>query len=271
MRQEISQPRKHDAYAQIRKSFAGLVLGGTAMVLPISGFAQTIGQVLETGEAKAAEGKASQAKIDQVVDAKQGKLIKYRALLKQIEGLEQYNEQLSTQVQGQTALIEQFQGSVEQVAQIERQMLPLITRMEGALSDFIDIDLPFHETERRDRIGYVQKSLARSDVSVAEKFRQVIEAYQIEMDYGRKIDAYHDIIKIDGEDQEADILRFGRVTLVAQTPDAGTTAVWNRDTGAWETLPSSYRNSVRQGIRMAKKQASIELITLPIPAPEAAQ
>ncbi|MCH9829176.1 MAG: DUF3450 domain-containing protein, partial [Gammaproteobacteria bacterium] len=78
MRQEISQPRKHDAYAQIRKSFAGLVLGGTAMVLPISGFAQTIDQVLETGEAKAAEGKASQAKIDQVVDAKQGKLIKYR-------------------------------------------------------------------------------------------------------------------------------------------------------------------------------------------------
>ena len=49
-------------------------------------------------------------------------------------------------MQGQTALIEQFQGSVEQVAQIERQMLPLIMRMEGALSDFIDIDLPFHET-----------------------------------------------------------------------------------------------------------------------------
>lgn len=246
-------------------------LATVLLTLSPLGMAQTLDQVLETGEAKVAEGKASQARIDKVVDAKQGKLIRYRALLKQIEGLEQYNEQLSTQVQGQTALIEQFQGSVEQVAQIERQMLPLIMRMEGALSDFIAIDLPFHQTERRDRIGYVEKSLARADVSVAEKFRQVIEAYQIEMDYGRKIDAYHDIIKIDGADQEADILRFGRITLVAQTPDASTTAVWNRDTEAWETLPSSYRNSVRQGIRMAKKQASIELITLPIAAPEAAQ
>lgn len=233
-------------------------------------FAQ-LDQVVQTGEAKAQEGKQSQAKIDSIVDAQQGKLIKYRALLKQIDGLEQYNDQLSTQVKGQEALIQQFKNSIDQVAEIERQMLPLIIRMEESLTDFVDLDLPFHEIERQERLDYVSKSIERADVSVAEKFRQIIEAYQIEMDYGRKIDSYHDIVSIDGAEQEVDVLRFGRVALVAQTPDAKLTAVYNNKTKAWESLPSTYRNSVRHGIRMAKKQASIDILTMPVAAPEAAQ
>ncbi|MGB1560021.1 MAG: DUF3450 domain-containing protein [Sinimarinibacterium flocculans] len=234
--------------------------------------AQTLDQVVETGEAKVAEGQASQQRVDKIVDAQQGKLIRYRALLKQIEGLEQYNEQLATQVQGQLALIEQFDASVEQVAQIERQMLPLITRMSDALGDFVDLDLPFHETERAERLAFVRNSIGKADVSVAEKFRQVIEAYQIENDYGRKIDNYQDIIELDGQPREVDVLRFGRVALAAQTKDANTTAVWDRDAGQWQVVDAGdYRNSIRHGIRMAKKQASIEMITLPVPAPEAAQ
>ncbi|WP_370305633.1 DUF3450 domain-containing protein [Sinimarinibacterium flocculans] len=234
--------------------------------------AQTLDQVVEAGEAKVAEGQASQQRVDKIVDAQQGKLIRYRALLKQIEGLEQYNEQLATQVQGQLALIEQFDSSVEQVAQIERQMLPLITRMSDALGDFVELDLPFHEIERAERLAFVRNSIGKADVSVAEKFRQVIEAYQIENDYGRKIDSYQDIIELDGEPREVDVLRFGRVALAAQTKDADTTAVWDRDAGQWQVVDAGdYRNSIRHGIRMAKKQASIEMITLPVPAPEAAQ
>lgn len=251
--------------------------GGAAAALMIAGWqlpaaAQTLDQVVETGEAKVAEGLASQQRVDKVVDAQQGKLIRYRALLKQVEGLQQYNEQLTTQVQGQLALIQQFDSSVEQVAQIERQMLPLITRMSDALGDFVDLDLPFHQTERAERLAFVRSTIGKADVSVAEKFRQVIEAYQIENDYGRKIDSYQDIIELDGQQREVDVLRFGRVALAAQTKDANTTAVWNRESGRWEVIDAGdYRNSVRHAIRMAKKQASIEMITLPVPAPEAAQ
>ena len=107
---------------------------------------------------------------------------------------------------------------------------------------------------------------------MAEKFRQVLEAYQIENDYGRKIDTYQRIVEIDGQQREVDILRMGRVALVAQTKDATTTAVWDHDAKQWLVLdPGTYRNSVRQGIRMAKKQASIDLVSLPIPAPTAAE
>lgn len=227
---------------------------------------------VSTGQQKVADGKRSQDKINDIVDAQQAKLIEYRALLKQQDGLEQYNEQLSTQVKSQEALIQRFDGSITQVAKIERQMLPLTTRMVEALSTFVALDLPFHETERLERIAFVQDSLQKADINVAEKFRQVLEAYQIENDYGRKIDTYQRIVEIDGQQREVDILRMGRVALVAQTRDATTTAVWDHNAKQWLVLdPGTYRNSVRQGIKMAKKQASIDLVSLPIPAPTAAE
>ena len=246
---------------------------GVASLLISSGLAaQPLDQIKEQGQAKAAEGRASQQKIDAIVDAQQKQLIKYRALLKQVDGLEQYNEQLSTQIQGQVALIDRFDESIQQVATIERQMLPLTHRMADALADFVALDLPFLEVERLERLAFVEGSLAKADVDVAEKFRQVLEAYQIENEYGRKLDAYQDIISLNGQEQEVDVLRFGRVALVAQTKDTATTAVYDRASKSWQEIDAgTYRNSIRKGIQMARKQASIDLVTLPVPAPEAAQ
>ena len=234
--------------------------------------AQNLEGVVKEGEGKLVEAQKSQERIDSIVDAQQSKLITYRALLKQVEGLEQYNEQLSTQIEGQQALITRFDDSIKQVATIERQMLPLILRMADALSEYVELDKPFHIDERNTRIAQLRDSLSKADIDVAEKFRQVIEAYQIETEYGRKIDTYQQIIQLDGEDLEVDVLRFGRVALVAQSKDTRTTVAWNSASEAWERLDAGdYRNSVRRGILMASKQASIDIVTLPIPAPEAAE
>jgi hypothetical protein len=245
---------------------------GIGLIASGSVIAQTLDAIVDEGQAKLDAAQKSQQKIDTIVDAQQQRLITYRALLKQAEGLQQYNEQLSTQIEGQQALLERFDQSIDQVAKIERQMLPLIDRMAGGLAAFVDLDLPFHEAERMQRLEFINAALAKADVDVAEKFRQVIEAYQVETEYGRKIDAYQDIIELDGKPQEVDVLRFGRIALVAQTKDASTTAVWDQANKRWEELDAgTYRNSIRRGILMAKKQASIDLVMLPIQAPEVAQ
>lgn len=240
-------------------------LAGTAAAAPLD-------QAQSIGDKKIAEAKASQAKIDKIVEGAQERLIKYRALLKQIEGLKAYNEQLSTQVTSQQQLLERFDESINQVALIERQMSPLVTKMAGALNDFVEIDLPFHNTERLERMAFVSDSLASPDINVAEKYRQVIEAYQIENEYGRKVDTYQDIVELNGTQQEVDVLQVGRIALLCQTKDTKTSARWNHAEGQWEVLDTgTYRNPIRNGIKMAKKQASIDILTLPISAPEAAQ
>lgn len=229
-------------------------------------------EVQQVGEKKMSEAVKSQEKIDKIVEGAQERLIQYRSLLKQIEGLEAYNEQLSTQVAGQLNLIARFDASISQVALIERQMAPLVEKMAASLQDFIELDLPFDFEERQERMAFIQDNLAAADIDVAEKFRQVIEAYQIENTYGRKIDTYQDIVTLNGTEQDVNVLRVGRIAMVCQTKDATTSARWDNDNRTWEVLDNvTYRNAIRNGIKMAKKQASIDILTLPIAAPEVAQ
>ncbi|MEE8233881.1 MAG: DUF3450 domain-containing protein, partial [Gammaproteobacteria bacterium] len=141
-----------------------------------------------------------------------------------------------------------------------------------SLQDFIELDLPFDSEERQERMAFIQDNLTAADIDVAEKFRQVIEAYQIENEYGRKIDTYQDIVTLNGVEREVNVLRVGRIAMVCQTKDTRTSARWDNDKKAWEVLDNvTYRNAIRQGIKMAKKQASINILTLPIAAPEVAQ
>ena len=229
-------------------------------------------EVQQVGEEKMGEAVKSQKKIDKIVEGAQERLIQYRSLLKQVEGLEAYNEQLSTQVAGQENLIARFDASISQVALIERQMAPLVEKMAASLQDFIALDLPFDFEERQERMAFIQDNLAAADIDVAEKFRQVIEAYQIENTYGRKIDTYQDIVTLNGTEQDVNVLRVGRIAMVCQTKDATTSARWDNDKKAWDVLDNViYRNAIRNGIKMAKKQASIDILTLPIAAPEVAQ
>ena len=250
----------------------------TAMILwvstnvPTTVMAQSLQQVQQEGEKKLVEAEQSQKRIDKIVEGAQERLIQYRALLKQIEGLKAYNEQLTTQVASQDDLITRFDNSITQVSLIERQMAPLVDKMANSLEQFVELDLPFNTAERQERMAFIKENLVAADVDVAEKFRQVIEAYQIENEYGRKIDSFQDIVTLDGTEREVDVLRVGRVAMVCQTKDTTISARWNHVGDAWEVLDNvTYRNSISNGIKMAKKQASINILTLPIAAPEAAQ
>lgn len=249
-----------------------IILGLVCAIFCINVGATDLNRVQSEGEKKLVEAKKSQAKINKIVDGAQERLIQYRSLLKQIEGLEAYNKQLATQVQGQTDLIERFDESINQVSVIERQMSPLVFKMADSLDRFVELDLPFNTSERQERMAFINENMQAADIDVSEKFRQVIEAYQIENEYGRKIDAYNDIITVNGEELEVDVLRVGRVAMLFQTKDTAVSGRWDNNSKTWEVLDSgTYRNSIRKGIKMAKKQASIDILLLPMPAPQEAQ
>ena len=107
--------------------------------------------------------------------------------------------------------------------------------------------------------------ITRADVTNAEKFRRIIEAYQIENDYGNTIEAYRANIELAGKISSVDFLRLGRVALYYQRLDGSETGFWNNTEQRWEELPSEYRNPVRQGLRIARKEAAPDLLTLPVP------
>ncbi len=146
-----------------------------------------------------------------------------------------------------------------------------MAQMVESLDQFVELDLPFLLPERRSRVAFLETLLERSDVTVAEKFRRVLEAYEIENDYGRTIEAYKDSLEFEGASREVDILRIGRIALLYQTVDAGAYGMWDRQKKEWTPLPAAYRNQIREGIRVARRQIAPNLLLLPVAAPENAQ
>ena len=232
--------------------------------------ADSLEAIMQVGKERTKEARASQTKIDRLADETRDLLADYKVVMKQVEGLRVYNARLERQIVNQERRIADIDQSISDAAVIQRQIPPLVTRMLDGLDQFIDLDMPFDLDTRKGNIEAVRANLDRSDVTSAEAFRQVLELYSIELQYGRGIESYPGTIAVDGADREVDMLRIGRVALIAQTTDGAETLAWNNDVRDWETLSSAdYSAAVRKAVRIAKKQATIELLNMPIAAPEA--
>jgi hypothetical protein len=251
---------------------AAVVASGSLVGLVASSHAdETLNAILKVGEDRNAASAKSQVRIDKLAEETRGLLTDYKTVNKQIDGLKVYNARLQKQIDNQMRRISDIDNSISQVVVIQRQMTPLVIRMIDGLEQFIELDVPFHMDERRQRVAFLRGNLDRSDVSVAEKFRQVLEAYKIENEYGRKIDAYKGSVEIGGVERDVNFFRVGRVALLYQTTDTEVSGAWDQASRSWVELASGeYRNAIMKGLRIARKEASIDVLNLPIAAPEVA-
>lgn len=235
-------------------------------LLSVSAYAQEQGLESAIDAAKEINESAanSQQNIDGITDQIGSKLQEFKTLSKEIEGLDIYNDQLSKQIANQEQEMADLNAAIDEVSVMERQITPLMIRMIDGLEQFVELDMPFLPQERTNRVAELKALMDRADVSPSEKFRRVMEAFSVEMDYGRTIEAYEGLVNVDGQEREVNFLRIGRTVLAYQTKDGAQQGTWNKQTRQWETLDSGYRSQITNGLRMAKKQAAPNLITLPV-------
>jgi len=216
--------------------------------------------ILEVGRENQKLSASSQDKIDKTESQTDKIVNEYKVVAKQVEGLKLYNEQKRIQIQAQLDLMDKLDEQLVQVVVMQRQIPPLAEKMLDSLEDFILIDTPFRLEERRGRIDLVRSSLSKPKVTASEQVRQVLEAYNIESEYGRKIDTYEAELE-DGT--QVNVLVIGRIGMFYQTKDEQQSGVWNNETNDWEEV-SGYRTAIRDGIRMAKKLAPTDMLLLPV-------
>ncbi|NKC20909.1 DUF3450 family protein [Pseudoalteromonas sp. S4498] len=210
----------------------------------------------------------SQGKIDGIADDMQSRLQKFKTLNKEIDGLSVYNAQLEKQIKNQLEEMTAINTSMDQVSVIERQITPLMMRMITGLKQFVELDVPFLPKERAERITQLTNLMDRADISSSEKFRRVLEAYQVEVDYGRTIEAYTSLLDVNGQEREVDFLRIGRLELLYVTKDGSQAGFWNKDSNAFDVLPDTNISQINKGIRIARKQLAPDMLTLPVQAAE---
>ena len=220
-----------------------------------------IDQILEENQSNISLSEESQETVDNLSTEKDSLLAEWKVVVKQVEGLKIYNAQKRQQIKAQEERLVTLAEQTKQVVVIQRQIPPLMERMANSLEQFVSLDAPFSLNERYKRINQVRNTLSDPKVTASEQVRQVLEAYNIEREYGRTIETYEDAIVLDGEEKVVNILRVGRLALMYQLKDQSEAGIWNGSD--WEEV-SGYRIPVRDGIRMANKTAPLDLLPLPV-------
>ena len=214
------------------------------------------------------KARESQQRVSQIAEQTRTLLDQYRAALKEIENTRIYNEQLRNLIASQKEEMVSIKDQIESVKKTSKGIYPFMLKMIKGLEEFMALDVPFLMEERNRRLSQIKGLMEKAKVSVSEKFRRVIEAYQIENEYGRTLEAYRGVQNLDGREFTVDFLRVGRIVLVYQTLDGKKSGYWDQEKRTWKKLSSRYRRPIQQGIRMARKQIAPNLITLPVPAPK---
>jgi len=185
----------------------------------------------------------------------------YAALSAQADSIERNNaylERTTGAQQEQIASLQQQLASLDATAVSVGDLLP---RMFSELDQFVANDLPFQSEERSKRIESLREVMA-SDAPTGEKYRRLLEAYQIELEYGRTMETYLGQLPEKGEVR---FVRLGRVTLLYMTPDAAETGYWDMAQKAW-VADADYNEGIHNALRMATEEATSDLIIVPIPA-----
>lgn len=229
--------------------------------------ASTLGaaeQVIGVEQTTVQQGQASQSRVDAMSEETQILLRQYRGLQRQADSLAVYNGNMEKMIASQQAERISLDEQIKNIKVTQHEIVPLMLRMLDTLGGFVDLDVPFLPAERKARVEGLQALMNRADVDVSQKFRRIMEAYQVEADYGRTIETYQGELTIAGQVRSVEFLRIGRLAYVYQTLDRRESGYWHPQRRTWEPLDKSYRRGIRQGIRIADRQTAPELIEVPV-------
>lgn len=239
--------------------FASFII--SLMALPSFSVAETLSASEKAIASADAAGRASQKKVEGLDDESQRLLNEYRQLKAETDQLRLYNEQMSRIVANQEQELSSLDRQISEIERTEQGVLPLMLRMLDNLESFVELDTPFLPNERESRVALLKDTMSRADVTTSEKFRRVLEAYQVEVDYGRNIEAYRGQLN----NVAYNFLRIGRVALYRLSNDGTEAWIWDRNTRDWNTLDAAYLQDLRKALKVAQQTAAPELLTLPMP------
>ena len=231
-------------------------------------YADKVDTLVTRGKSGIKSGIDSQKRIDAIADKIENIDRKHSQESKAVESLKVYNNRMQRTVSAQQAAMDKLRRSIEDASLIERQVVPLMLQMIDGLEQFVQADLPFKQEERRARIQRIKSYLTNANISASERFRQVLDAYSIESDYGDSIDVYTETVEMDSKKLAVNILQVGRAALYFQTLDGQQSAYWDRKQQSWVSLDGSHNAGITHAIRMTQGKESKDLMTLPVEAPE---
>ncbi len=256
------------AIAGLGVLLAGFALAATS--LPAEAQQQTLNQSVSTQQSIVKHAAQTQQKIDNLSDSTGQLQAKYLSTEQQIDQLKKYNDNLQGLIDNQESRITSLNKQLGELSDVAHGIVPLMQEMITGLDHFIKLDVPYQLNQREQTVQKLQDLMTDSDVSISERYRQIMSAYQNELEAGRKMNVYRGQLTVNNKPQTVDFLQIGRIVLCYQTLDQSQTGCWNQRERKWQ-VADGFRRAVSQGLQMARKQTSPTLLNLPVLPPVAAQ
>ncbi|CUS56012.1 MULTISPECIES: DUF3450 domain-containing protein [unclassified Hyphomonas] len=220
-------------------------------------------EALNTGEQATRRAEQVQDQINQLDDERTDMVREYRSLLQRRDAADLYAKQQALVVKSQEEEIESLTEQLGSIDDITAQTVPMLLEMIENLKAFVAADLPFKQEERTTRLEGLDAVMETPNVTPAEQYRLIMDAYQAEMEYGRTISTWQEEITLDGNPTTVDMFLYGRVALVYAAPN-GDAARYNRTTGEWEEIKGGYAADIDKAIRVAQAKAQQDVLFAPV-------
>ncbi|KQB07287.1 DUF3450 domain-containing protein [Vibrio metoecus] len=222
-------------------------------------------------QAQAIQNSTNQASAQsqQRIDRSAEKTLVLRAEIEQlneeVKNLQTYRNHLQSLVANQEQEMSSLEQQTEEIKRTRQGIVPLMYDMIDGLEEWVAQDKPIRLAARQERIEKLKELMPRADVSDAEKYRRILEAYQIELDYGNKLGTYQAPIALSSTQQvEAEVLYLGRLVLLARSLDGEQFWNWDAKQQSWQALPDANKNDLNTAYQLAQQQIAPTLLNLPV-------
>ncbi|WED28963.1 DUF3450 domain-containing protein [Vibrio sp. DW001] len=190
------------------------------------------------------------------------------SLKAEVDGLAIYEDHLGNLILSQDQELTSVESQLDEIAETRQSIVPLMYQMLDGLATYIERDMPIRLDTRVDRVKQLRQLMVQADISDAEKFRRILEAYQIELDYVSKLGTYTNAIEINGVVREVEQLYLGHVSFIARSLDKKEYWVWSAQEKTWHLLNSALISDLDNAFLVANKRVSPRLLLLPLSTQE---
>lgn len=252
-----------------------LLFKSSALVVALAALPVCAANELTVGTQKTVsthnKSQQSQNRIDDIDQHTQAAVDEYLSNERLSDVTEAYNAQVAVLISSQQDEIRDLEAQIASIEETDQAVLPMLNKMVKTIGEFVASDTPFLLVEREERLDKLEALQLRADVSVAEKYRQILEAYAVEVQYGRTFEAYNGAlnqIKDTQNSQQVTFLRLGRSVLYYQTLNGVESALWQPSSQSWHVLDDAQNLELTQAIQIARQQQVPSLLNLPLPKME---
>ena len=209
-------------------------------------------------------GVVAQKEIDNLDEQAKKLYYEFKDTVSEYEGLRRYDDQLEKIVFSQEEEINSILKQIDSLDNVNKEILPFLKETIDSLRKFVNLDIPFLKESRLARLDNLDSIILKSNVTTAEKFRKVFEAYQVETAFGNTIETYPGFIELEGQTITVDYFRMGRLGWYYRSANGKESGYWNKFEDSWIHTNGKLNDEIKLALDIANRQTPPNFITLPV-------